>query len=817
LELKSDRRKLTHSHSVDMGSLTHYVNDTLWNRQAMHHDGGRELPPVSRPHERAASVSTVSTSGPSAVSQHVGHGADSVRETQFLRAGSHSPDQRPRSDLLHVHRGTARRLEIRCSVTEGRRLVFPDDTPSVPENPSRQSTSSTSRTESESHNGNALALIPERSQEHSKARTTLAPALWILDDGTAIVEKRAVLQSDLGWLCQSPPKLVLELQPEEEHGHDCNQMRQLALATPRRTKGESVEGTSSAKKRKRLEAFASGRGHMAAASMPPVSPTKRRGKSSPSSDQPSPTTSIEHFGRMAIKQELAMQFLGLAKPSDFDFEAKAPKIEKDSKPSKVLVDCNPLESESPTSPMSNEGESVSTQAQHRVAPNVPDWPDLKPPWAHEATWQQKCQLQQIEMLDKEKASSLERYLSASSEDESGDADSRIVLMTHLKARGKTSKTSSDAREAVLHARQKGKPFLKRDLEAGAVLPIITPAEEAGCLCGGHNEEGGGMVCCDGCSIWYHLSCCGIETEDELEDQWFCQRCDPSETPARTEHVLNSPLEPVGVPVTPRLRQALGPTFSATNETSRSYHAHTSDAALAPSPTFSPGAHFPVSLMDTPALYAGPRIPSGSSVASKFATPGTPMTHPKPRIVSYAEHYNVCQTPGAPDSDYKKIYSTPKFEDFFDTGVMQSGSTPMHRNPGSPTPLNKSRLGGLGLPAFTTPTSSQNFLKSLQIGATGSTPALDFLPSSASGSSHSPFPISPVLSVNRVKYPSVITDSISPSPYREHRRQVSFGARSTSFSASASHLRDSVTFEGVEKGPLDLGGELKAPPSHNYAI
>jgi hypothetical protein len=787
-----DRRTLIHSRSADLGL----------------HPDGVELPPVPdaiRSHKRTASASTVSTSGPSAVSQHLGRNG-----TRLPSDATHPLHQRSRSDWSHIRRGTAQRLEIRCSVTEGRRLVFPDSTPGSLDHPTREELSLRSGTESPSRDGIDVASTPDHRQKHNSERTTLAPSLRTLDDGTAIVQERAVLRSDLAWLCQAAPKLAPEAKIEEEEGQDWNELGQLALTTPRRAKVETVEETNSAKKRKRLEASADSRDLPATVAMLPASPSKRRGKYSPSTDLGSSITSVEHFGRLAIKQELALRFLGLD-GSHVESEAKADgDEEKDSEPAKVTADRHSREKQSPISISTK-----STRATNAILAHAPDWPDSMPPWTQEVDWLQKRQLQQTTMLEREKTSSLERYLEAPSEDESSDTDSRAVLMKHLKERGRTSKTSSDAREAVLRAKQKGKTLVERDLEIGAALPIISPAEEAGCLCGGLNEEGGGMVCCDGCSTWYHLSCCGIASEDELEDQWFCRRCDVE---GPVSHVLDSPPDPIGVPVTPKLRQALGPTFSATDETARSYHAHTSDAALAPSPTFSPGAHFPTPLMDTPALYASPRLPSGSSVASKSVIPGSPRTYTKPRIVSYAEHYNICQTPGAPDSDYKKIYSTPKFEDFFDTGVMQSGSTPVQRNGGSPTPLNKPRIGGLGFPAFTTPTTSQNFLRSLQIGATGSTPALDFLPSSASGASQSPFPISPVLSsaANRYKYPSVITDSISPSPYREHRRQVSFGARSTSFSASASHLRDSVTFEGVEKGPLDLGGELKALHRNNYA-
>lgn len=806
-------RRLQHSQSIDLQSYKHDMEGTAWSRQAQPHGGGRDLPPVpemTHPHGRTASVSTVSTSGPSTVSQHVGCTPNALPDGMSNEVVTPGLHRRSRSDLSHVKRGTARRLEIRCSVTEGRRLVFPDK---VSPGPGLQDLDRKNPSGDGSDAGEPGLSTLDRNGRCRPPRSRMIPSLRTLDDGTAVVDEEAVLKTDLEWLRHDSPKptVITGCEPEEHQVQD--EIRQSGLATPKRVKVEESDETSSAKKRKRLETLANGRAEPIDATALPLSPTKRRGKAEALPLRQDQASAIKSFGRLAIKQELALKLLGLEEVPESEI-SRVDDATKAAHLSGEAIRPNDDQGGAEASLILRKAEITNLADAAPV--NGPDWPDSIYPWSHEISWQEKGQMRQTRSTEAQRDMKLKHYVESPSDNELSDSDARAALIKHLRSRGVTSKTSSDAREAILHAKQRGKLPQERDLDSGAGLPIIAPADEAGCLCVGKNEQGGGMVCCDGCSAWYHLSCCGIETEDELEDQWFCQRCDPYDTPVRTTHIEDSSSEPVGIPVTPKLRQALGPTFSATDETTRSYHAHTSDAALAPSPTFSPGARFPISLMDTPALYVSPRIASGSSGTSNFATPGTPMNQTRPRIVSYAEHYNVCQTPGAPDSDYKKIYSTPKFEDFFDTGVMQSGSTPALRNPGSPTPLSKPRIGGLGLPAFTTPTSSQNFLRSLQMGPHGSTPALEFLPSSAGGSSQSPFPISPVHSANRVKYPLVITDSISPSPYREHRRQVSFGTRATSFSASASHLRDSVTFEGVEKGPLDLGGELKAPPRDSYA-
>jgi hypothetical protein len=210
-------------------------------------------------------------------------------------------------------------------------------------------------------------------------------------------------------------------------------------------------------------------------------------------------------------------------------------------------------------------------------------------------------------------------------------------------------------------------------------------------------------------------------------------------------------------------------------------------------------------MNTPRLYhQTPRVPStGTSRYGPLATPGTPM-NTGGRIVSYAEHYNVCQTPGEFSNEYSKIYSTPKFEDFFDGGF-----TPQ-RNPTSPTPGRRSRVTSRNNLAFTTPSTSQSFLQGLQSGLS-STPALDH--SSSVGAHDSPFS-APYPSSAASRHPNPMIDDLgaSPSPFR-HRRQVSFNR--IAYTATSSHLRDTV-LHGEEplagdtptrRSGLKLGEEL----------
>ncbi|CEH16127.1 CPG BINDING PROTEIN [Ceraceosorus bombacis] len=45
----------------------------------------------------------------------------------------------------------------------------------------------------------------------------------------------------------------------------------------------------------------------------------------------------------------------------------------------------------------------------------------------------------------------------------------------------------------------------------------------GCSCG-HAETLGAMVRCDACHSWYHLYCLGIASEDDLDEEWYCDGC-----------------------------------------------------------------------------------------------------------------------------------------------------------------------------------------------------------------------------------------------------------------------------------------------------
>jgi hypothetical protein len=759
------RKHPGHSHSADFGIDFRYRNQGLPQNVASTPEPSLHTTPQIEGYQHW--VNSASLMEP--FQRPIAPGNEQLsRSSNLLTAGAH---QRSQSDTSHSRPTAttarcARALVIKYSEKEGRRLAFPEtvEPSTAPHNlgsisrPRKGSPSGQSVTDSSSP-----PITPLSHPDTQAVRVVGIKALEVNVDGRAVINIRNALQSDLDWL--EPARACYD----EPNG--CEQgFSQISLSTPINCRDPGLDDlTLSTRKRKRLLKFTK-------EGTDALLDSKQRG--APLAKH-APISQVFGYGRLATREHLARQFLGLSSINHED-NATLPLVRQNNAEQK--------------------GNICSTKGNPEADTHhtVPHWPDDRFPWAEDTAERKHREVREAEHESRTRRACIERYLEDDKFDNSLDGDSRSALKLIMTKRGVTSSTSADAREAILHASR----IRHRRNSRENVVQIISPSEETGCFCEGKNEEGGGMVCCDGCSIWYHLSCCGIHTEDDLDDQWFCTRCSEPRTYPKVEATA-SPVD--RVPVTPKLQYTTGPSLSATDETTRTYHAHTSDAALAPSPNFSATGKFSISLLDTPAFYASPRAPSGSSAYSKN-TPSTPLLQPRMRIVSYAEHYNVCQTPGAPDSDYKKIYSTPKFEDFFDSGGIQSGSTPATRNLASPTPLQRHRLSGHGHPAFVTPSSSQNFLRSLQ---GGSTPALESS-SSPGGPGYSPLPVSPMLTSSRTTYPSV-NDSISPSPYRGHPRQVSFGTRATSFTASASSLRDSTTISGLAKPPhlgLDNPRECK---------
>ena len=56
-----------------------------------------------------------------------------------------------------------------------------------------------------------------------------------------------------------------------------------------------------------------------------------------------------------------------------------------------------------------------------------------------------------------------------------------------------------------------------------------------CVC--KLPEAGNMVCCDLCNNWYHYHCVGLQEQEDLPEQWFCQYCKPPQKKRRLYWLL----------------------------------------------------------------------------------------------------------------------------------------------------------------------------------------------------------------------------------------------------------------------------------------
>lgn len=623
-----------------------------------------------------------------------------------------------------------RTLKIKRSENEGRRLVFPDAL-SSPETSTKDTTSETEDEET-----------PITPKKRRSPRVVPAYGLTQTPMGTVSFGTRNVLATDHSWLQPGLFRPSRSHAPEDDDDLErAGVIKRGPLPVGMTNSASRFEGLSKEeRKRKRLQAF-------------------RNVSMDAGHSRDNMLTTLKGIGRVACGQELATKFL-IPTGATVTVESQ----QNSSIPPKVKVD--------------------SADSARTTKPLQPAWPDSHFPWSA-TDFDRKQQVDNSKRIERvRRLALLEKYLDQVSDDEGEDFDSRAALRQYM-VDGPVNKPS-DAREAIFQVKRDGKPLISTEtFQLPPGIPIASYDDETGCICRGSNEEGGAMVCCDNCGVWHHMMCVGIETEEDLGEQWYCWQCSRQgdsdvrhTTPKAEPRVLES------VPVQP--------TFSANEDAPRNFQAHSSDTALAPSPIFSSSGKFlvpdtPGFSLNTPRVPANssnytPRVPSSSSMATKFATPATPSS--RGRTVSYAEHYNVCQTPGAADLDYTKVYATPKFEDLFDTGFTPLRSSP---TPGGSAVSETNKSYG----EFRTPTTTQSFFKGLHTGGSQPTPGLEHLSSAISNTST--FPLSPI------SFPPKLNSSISdlttsPSPSRAHRRQVSFGSRIASQSYSASHLRESVIIE-----------------------
>ncbi|CDW97348.1 hypothetical protein [Sporisorium scitamineum] len=222
------------------------------------------------------------------------------------------------------------------------------------------------------------------------------------------------------------------------------------------------------------------------------------------------------------------------------------------------------------------------------APNLPtlDWPDCPTgPWSAAG--------RHIDELKQKRRQGIQRWLEADSSDET-EADikepsgaayrhhpmvAKALLDQTPKRRGRKPKATASVASSS-----------RKSVATGASLARSNTSAIFGCKCG-IDDDSIIMVQCDGCKHWLHLPCIGINTVNDLDDEWFCDDCCDA---ALTEHLSPASSMPASVSSyahlsTPEALEAVlagqEPVFTLSSGTPIHRHgvAVSSSIALAPSP------------------------------------------------------------------------------------------------------------------------------------------------------------------------------------------------------------------------------------------
>ena len=289
-------------------------------------------------------------------------------------------------------------------------------------------------------------------------------------------------------------------------------------------------------------------------------------------------------------------------------------------------------------------DGVITPAEAKV--DGPNWPDAQFPWG--------CRVAQGGMEnpeEEERLRHIENFLDRDTDEEEGEegASSRVrssaeeirggrekmcPLVYYSEAREMDSTTTSvvpsdpaDARTALLSKRS------VRELSQRLLRRRNAGGDGSGvCICNEPDNERD-LVQCDGCQVWYHLDCIGIESTSELgreEDPWFCADCAEVRTPPP---VMFSLPEPTLVPTDDKLNVDAG------------YDPLFFQAGLHPSPV-TPWTSSHRMPRTPPRSHTGPYFSSGSSWDEAASRAGP-------------------HTPQFPSSQDVRVYTTPTLESPFD--------------------------------------------------------------------------------------------------------------------------------------------------------
>ncbi|KAK8845431.1 hypothetical protein IAR55_006144 [Kwoniella newhampshirensis] len=579
----------------------------------------------------------------------------------------------------------------------------------------------------------ALETVKSPEDVHLSPRTTTIPAITTDESGLATLATNEVLESEVAWFenstrVHSPPSspdLVTIQTPTMNND----------LAVP--DEDSDAPEVRAHKITKRLQAFSE---HTIKEESPLVS------------------TRIDLFGRVAVRKDTAIKFLGLDGTTRLVEETKA--------------DNEDVWSERP---VASSSKSVLK----------PLWPDAEAPWAL-AGGSRKERMRREET---EKAALLRRYLETRSDDSSDEEVLTSAYPVYGKGKGKSvtrllSSSSSETSDSRRRPRAVSPDSADTNARSALLLSLrnrvvpFLPAGVVACVCGASSTNGmGSMISCASCKTWHHLMCCGIEDESKIGPNWWCSQCDVDARSMRTP-----------AHSTPRSYTQADPRSSAV----KSDIGH---IALAPSPMFVTGAHMSSTRTPVGRMMGSPQRPQrarmlsyGSNDMWQFTEDGAPPSTPAPVM------HDRYSTPRIDDAPFD-VTSTPSRHLDFNFGQPSLFSlTPLGGRSRVPstmlidgTPLrgmmrNISGPGG-PLEPMSVP-SRADFFKELNKGS--STGPL----SAGAGDVHTP--VSP-----RWPHGLLGAHNLSPSPFG-HKRQLSGNKMSSMRSSSRSGLGLGMTEEKDEE-------------------
>ena len=562
---------------------------------------------------------------------------------------------------------------------------------------------------------------PEEAQLSPRLKSI--PALLTDDSGIAVFTTDEVLETEVAWLMnggrvQSPPS-----------SPDLVQLQTPTLDQDAIVMVNDSPASKEAKVSKRLELF----------------------NDAVKLDEPMVCTRVDLFGRVAVRKDVAIKFLGL------DTSAR-------------VIEETRSEGEDQWSEMSVVGSSKMIR---------PNWPDTEAPWA--TAGGNKKEKRQKE--EEHKVATLRRYLETAS-DESSDEESAPVSwargqgksaqrLSELQIRPKRlDSPNSDARAALLTAIR------------NRVLPVL-PAGKIACACGATSPvDMGPMIECSGCKTWHHLACCGIDDDTVIGPQWWCPRCSADaiamSTPARA---------------TPR-------SYAQSAERSSAFKGEMANIALAPSPMFV-----------NPATFAQAAAATRTPLNRVLASPASRQR--RSRILSYGTDMWTYEdgapssaAPSTPGPSRMNRFSTPRLDDApFD--VTSTPSRHLDFSFGQPSLFALTPLGGRGrvsaggaggMLVDGTPYSRRAGRPSMPM----TQPLSEMIPSR-----HDFFrelnkgPMTEMPASPQTRWPHALlgAHNVSPSPFGGHRKSIN---HLSSVSSAAANTNKTSSLRSSQRSGLGLG-------------